>query len=79
MDASFKLLGEIRNVETIASGRGVHIRRHLERTYGRGRWRKKKGVATVELEDGTICEAEIHWFEAHGIGRKDYKIKRVLQ
>ena len=79
MNADFKLLSEIRNVETIASGRGVRIRSHLERTYGRGRWRKMKGAATVELEDGTICEAEIHWFEAHGIGRKDFKIKRVLQ
>jgi hypothetical protein len=78
MSAAFKLVSEIRDIETIASGRGVHIRRHLERTYGRGRWRKMKGFATVELEDGTICEAEIHWFEAHGIGRKDFKVKRVL-
>jgi hypothetical protein len=51
----------------------------LERLYGRGRWRKKKGIATVELADGTIGEAEIHWYEAHGIGRKDFKIKRVMQ
>jgi hypothetical protein len=78
MNPEFKLLSEIRDVEIIASGRGVHICRHLERTYGRGRWRKMKGFATVELEDGTISEAEIHWFEAHGIGMKDFKIKRVL-
>ncbi len=78
MNAEFKFLGEIKYIETIASGKGVRIRRHLERTYGRGRWRKMKGFATVELEDGTISEAEIHWFEAHGIGRKDFKIKRVL-
>lgn len=78
MNPSFNLLSEIRDVETIASGRGVRIRRHLERTYGRGRWRKMKGFATVELADGTIGEAEIHWFEAHGIGRKDFKIKRML-
>jgi hypothetical protein len=57
----------------------VYIRRYLERTYGRGRWRKMKGIATVELPDGRICEAEIHWYEAHGIGRKDFKIKRVLR
>ena len=75
MNPSFKLLSDVRNIETIASGRGVHIRRYLERTHGRGRWRKMKGVATVELADGTIGEAEIHWFEAHGIGRKDFKIK----
>jgi hypothetical protein len=74
----FEIVGEIRDIETIAAGRGVHIRRHLERTYGRGRWRKMKGIATVRLADGTICEAEIHWFEAHGIGRKDFKIKKVM-
>ncbi len=79
MNQRFKILGKIRDIETIASGRGVYIRRHLERTYGRGRWRKMKGVATVELADGTICEAEIHWYEAHSIGRKDFKIKRVIR
>lgn len=79
MEPRFRILGEIRDVETIASGRGVYVRRYLERTYGRGRWRKLKGMATVELADGTICEAEIHWYEAHGIGRKDFKIKRVIR
>jgi len=74
-----EILGEIRNVETIATGRGVNIRRYLDRTYGKGRWRKMKGTATVRLADGSICEAEIHWFEAHGIGQKDFKIKRVFQ
>ena len=69
----------MRDVETIAAGRGVYIRRYLERTYGRGRWRKTKGIATVRLVDGTICEAELHWFEAHGIGRKDFKIKQVIR
>ena len=73
----FEILGEIRDIETIATGRGVYIRRYLERTYGKGRWRKRKGRATVQLADGTVCEAEIHWFEAHGVGRKDFKIKRV--
>lgn len=74
----FQILDEIRDVETIASGHGVEIRRYLERAYGRGRWRKRKGIATIELPDGGICEAEIHWYEAHGIGRKDFKIKRVI-
>lgn len=73
-----EILSEITNVTTIAAGRGVHIRRYLERTYGKGRWRKMKGIATVRLADGTVCEAEIHWFEAHGIGRKDFKIKRAM-
>lgn len=75
----FEILGEIRNVETIASGRGVYIRRFLDRSYGAGRWRKRKGYATLRLADGTICEAEVHWFEAHGIGRRGVKIKRVLE
>ena len=78
MATVFEILSEIRNRETIADGRGVHIRRYLVRTYGRGRWRKMKGIATVRLADGTISEAEIHWFEAHGIGRKDFKIKKVI-
>ena len=74
-----EILGEIRDIETIAAGRGVRIRSHLERTFGKGRWRKMKGIATVELADGTICDAEIHWFEAHGIWRKDFKVKRVIR
>ena len=79
MTTAFEILSEIRDVETIAAGGGVYIRRYLDRTHGTGRWRKMKGIATVRLADGTICEAEIHWFEAHGIGRKDFKIKRVMR
>ncbi len=79
MMVEFEILSGIEDIETIATGRGVYIRRYLQRTYGKGRWRKMKGIATVELADGTICEAEIHWFEAHGIGRKDFKIKRVIR
>jgi hypothetical protein len=79
MTTGFEILSGIRDVETIAAGRSVYIRRYLERTYGRGRWREMKGIATVRLADGTISEAEIHWFEAHGIGRKDFKIKRVIR
>lgn len=55
------------------------IRRYLERIYAKGRWRKMKGIATVRLTDGTICEAEIHWFESHSVGRKDFKVKRVIR
>jgi len=73
-----EILSEIGDIETIATGRGAHIRRHLDRTYGVGRWRKMKGIATVRLSEGTVCRAEIHWFEAHGIGRKDFKVKRVI-
>ena len=75
---AFEVVGEFRDIETIATGRGVYIRRYLDRTYGPGRWRKRKGIATVRLMDGTICEAEIHWYEAHGIGRRDLKIKRAF-
>lgn len=75
----FEILGEIRDIETIATGRGVYIRLYLDRTYGKGRWRKRKGRATVRFADGTVGEAEIHWFEAHGVGRKDFKIKRILR
>lgn len=75
----FEILGRIRDLETIARGRGVYIRRYLDRTYGKGGWRKMKGNATVRLVDGNIHEAEIHWFEAHGIGRKDFKIKRIIK
>ena len=74
-----KIVSEIRDIETVALGQGVHIRRYLERIYGRGRWRKMKGIANIELADGTICEAEVHWIEAHGIGRKDFKIKRIIR
>jgi len=79
MDHEFEILSEISDIETVAAGQGAYIRRYLERTYGKGRWRKMKGIATVQLADGTIYEAEIHWFEAHGIGRKDFKIKRVIR
>ena len=78
MMMGFEILGEIRNITTIATGRGVYIKQYLERTYGKGHWRKMKGISTVEFADGKIHEAEIHWFEAHGIGRKDFKVKGVI-
>jgi len=74
----FQLVGEITDIETIAVGSGVRIRAILQRQYGRGRWRKLKGVATVRLANGMIRLAEVHWFEAHGIGRRKMRIKRYL-
>ncbi len=74
----FKLRGEIANVEAVATGRSIRILQKLRKQYGSGRWRKLKGVALVELPDGTVCAAELHWYEAHGIGRKDMKVKRLL-
>ena len=74
----FEIIGEIRNIELIAVGRRIHDLARLQKHYGRSRWRKVKGVATVRLADGTIHTAEIHWYEAHGIGRKEFKIKFPL-
>lgn len=78
MVRGFKLIGEITNVEIIAVGNSVRVLRRLERFYGKGRWRKLKGIAQVRFPDGTICTAEIHWYETSTIGRKEYKIKRIL-
>ena len=75
----FEIVGEIRHQEVIASGHGIHILNRLIRLYGRGNWRKLKGIATVRFEDGTIAEAELHWFEAHGIGKRRMKIKCLMQ
>jgi hypothetical protein len=74
----FELLTGIRQIETIASGVGVRDRARLNRQHGVGKWRKMKGVATVKLPDGTICEAELHWYEAHGIGKKEIKFKKPV-
>jgi hypothetical protein len=74
----FELLGPIRDPETIATGRGIRELKRIRRRYGRGRWRKRKGTATVRLLDGTVHRAEIHWYEAHGIGRREMKIKFPL-
>ena len=75
----FELLGAIETVETIASGTRLRDRRRLVREYGAGKWRKMKGIATVRLADGTICEAELHWYEAHGIGKKEIKFKKPIE
>jgi hypothetical protein len=74
----FEIIGKIKDIETIATGRSIRDLARLRKRFGRGRWRKMKGFATVRLEDGTIHTAEIHWYEAHGIGRKEFKIKLPL-
>jgi hypothetical protein len=74
----FEVLGEIEEVETIAVGGRIRDIMRLRRQFGHGRWRKLKGMARVRLEDGMIRKAEVHWYEAHGIGRKKMKIKRFL-
>lgn len=74
----FEIVSKILHVEVIASGSGVRDLLKLRRMYGDGRWRKLKGVASVRLRSGWIRLAEIHWYEAHGIGKRDFKIKRYL-
>ena len=74
----FEIIGDITAIETIATGPGIREVARLQKQYGRGRWRKRKGVATVLLEDGTIHLARVHWYEAHGIGRKEFKLKFPL-
>jgi hypothetical protein len=74
----FEIIGDINNIEIIAVGRSIRELARLRRQYGAGRWRKLKGIATVRLLSGTIRKAEIHWYEAHGIGRKKLKIKRFV-
>lgn len=74
----FEVLGDITNAETIAAGSSIREVGRLRKLYGRGRWRKRKGIARVRLEDGELRLAEVHWYEAHGIGRKELKIKRYI-
>jgi hypothetical protein len=74
----FEIVGEITRVETIAAGRGIRDLARLHERYGAGRWRKCKGVAMVRLVSGRVRPAEVHWYEAHGIGKKRFKIKRFL-
>jgi len=73
-----EILDEITNVEMIAAGNSIREIVRLRKFYGTGRWRKLKGVATIRLADGTTCRAELHWYEAQGIGRKEIKIKRLI-
>jgi hypothetical protein len=74
----FELLSKIEHVEIVAVGRDIHRLPRLRRLYGKGRWRKLKGIATVRLDDGTIHTAEVHWYAAHGIGKKELKLKFPL-
>jgi len=78
MDAWFEIVGRIAESETIAIGSSIRELPQLRARFGQGRWRKRKGIANVRLSDGTIRLAEIHWYEAHGIGKVRMKIKRYL-
>jgi hypothetical protein len=71
----FEILGPIRDKEIIATGSAIRVLRRLRRRFGRGRWRKMKGRATIRTFDGEVRDAEVHWYEAHGIGKREFKIK----
>lgn len=71
----FEIVGEVTDIQPIATRFSIRDLARLRRQYGDGRWRKLKGIARVRLIDGTIRTAEVHWYEAHGIGRKEFKLK----
>jgi hypothetical protein len=75
---SFEIVGKINDIQTIAVGRKIRELARLRKLYGKGRWRKVKGIAQVRLRSGRIRLAELHWYEAHGIGRKEIKRKLYL-
>jgi hypothetical protein len=75
---SFTVVGKITDIEVIASGPGIDVLAALRSKYGGKNWAKKKGKASVQLIDGSVRNAEIHWYEAHGVGKKETKIKRFL-
>jgi hypothetical protein len=74
----FEIVEEIRDVRVIAAGRGIREIPRLKKHYGGTRWRKLKGIATIRLHNGLLRRAEIHWYEAHGVGKREFKIKRLL-
>jgi len=78
MPEAFAIIGDITDVQTVAVGRRIREIQRLKDCYGTGRWRKLKGNALVRLSDGTVCRAEVHWYEASGIGKKEFKVKSIL-
>jgi len=74
----FEIVGDVTVIETIATGQGIRDLKRLRRNYGKGRWRKRKGIARIRLPNGHVRVAELHWHEAHGIGKREIKRKRYL-
>ncbi|MGD8569282.1 MAG: hypothetical protein PVJ39_14440 [Gammaproteobacteria bacterium] len=74
----FEIIGAIENQETFATGNGIRELSRLQRIYGKGKWRKRKGNAQIKFSDGSTMRAELHWYEATGIGKKEFKIKRYI-
>lgn len=79
LQMTFEILGEISGIETFAAGSGIREIARLRRIYGRGRWRKRKGIARIRLGDGSVHLAEVHWYEAAAHGRKEFKIKHLMR
>ena len=79
VSTGFEVVGRVSDAETIAVGRGIRELKRLRRAYGAARWRKRKGIAAVRLPDGTSARAEVHWYEATGIGKREFKIKRLIE
>jgi hypothetical protein len=78
VDADFELLGPVEEIEPIAVNLSIRERKSLQSRFGGRRWRKLKGVAVVRFPNGEVRRAEVHWYEAHGVGRRKMKVKRVL-
>ena len=78
MENGIEIVGEITEIEIIAVGKSIREIGRLQKMYGHGHWRKLKGRATVRLPDGFLSQTEVHWYEAHGIGKRDMKVKRLL-
>lgn len=74
----FEIVGDIAAVETIATGSGIRELARLRKRYGPGRWRKRKGIAEIRLKNGETVRAEVHWYEASGVGKREFKIKHLL-
>jgi hypothetical protein len=74
----FEIIGDIGHIEVIAVGRAIRELARLRKLYGSGRWRKLKGTALVRLPDGAVCRVELHWYESHAMGKRELKIKRIL-
>lgn len=74
----FEIIGEITNIQMIAAGRRIRQFERLEKLFGKGRWRKMKGEALIRLTSGVVRRAELHWYEAHGVGKRNMKFKRYL-
>jgi hypothetical protein len=76
---NFEIISNIEKIEIIAVNNSIRDLKRLKKIYGGERWRKLKGIATIVLEDGNTYQAELHWYEAHGIGKKEIKIKTILE